>query len=255
VLSRTVVATDPEKDANLVGHVLGGLGSPPITEGRKAQTSGEAVVSSGVPVAVGDRLVAGGESFRVVGKTGEGRYYFGVPSVFVSLHDAQRIVFKGQPFAMAIAVRGTARAPAGTATLSDAQVERDLNRPVEGGIQSIVVMAVLMWLIAAGIIGLIVYLSAIERIRDFAVFKATGAPSRIIVGGLMLQAVLVAVAAAVLGIAVSRLVGLGLPFPSEVGAAGVLQLVVISIVVGVLASLAGVRRALGTDPAVAFGGK
>ena len=59
-------------------------------------------------------------------------------------------------------------------------------------------MAALMWVIAAGIIGLIVYLSAIERIRDFAVFKATGAPNRLIVGGLMLQAVLVAVTAGIL---------------------------------------------------------
>ena len=78
----------------------------------------------------------------------------------------------------------------------------------------------MLWLIAAGIIGLIVYLSAIERTRDFAVFKATGAPTRVIVGGLMLQAVIVALVAAVLAIGVSKLVGLGLPFPSELGRGG-----------------------------------
>jgi putative ABC transport system permease protein len=175
--------------------------------------------------------------------------------VFVSLEDSQEIVFKGQPLAMAIAVDGTTRAPAGMTALTNDEVVSDLERPVAGGVQSIVVMAVLMWVIAAGIIGLIVYLSAIERIRDFAVFKATGAPNRLIVGGLMLQAVLVAFAAGILAIGVSKLVGLGLPFPSELGAAGILQLVVISILVGVLASIAGVRRALSTDPAVAFGGK
>ena len=255
VLSRTVIAGDPPKDANLVGHVLGGLGSPPISEGRAATRSGEAVVSPGVSVDVGERLNVGGTTFRVVGTSGEGRFYFGVPTVFVSLHDAQQIVFKGQPLAMGIAVEGSARAPDGTTALTNAQVVSDLNRPLHGGTQSIVVMAVLMWIIAAGIIGLIVYLSAIERLRDFAVFKATGAPNRIIVGGLMLQAVMVALAAAVLAIGVSQIVKLGLPFPAQLGAAGVLQLGAISIVVGVLASLAGVRRALGTDPAVAFGGK
>ncbi len=101
--------------------------------------------------------------------------------------------------------------------MTNEQVVSDLNRPLAGGVQSIVVMAVLMWLIAAGIIGLIVYLSAIERMRDFAVFKATGAPTRLIVGGLMLQAVIVSLIAAVLAIGVSKLVGLGLPFPSELG--------------------------------------
>ena len=51
VLSRTVIAiSDPAKDANLVGHVLGGLGSPPISEGRAARKSGEAVVSPGVSI-------------------------------------------------------------------------------------------------------------------------------------------------------------------------------------------------------------
>ena len=253
VLSRTVIA-NPAKDANLVGHVLGGLGSPPISEGRSAQKSGEAVLSSGVSIDVGARILVGGKAFRVVGKTPNGRYYFGVPTVFVSLRDAQEIVFKGQPLVMGIAVKGTTRALAGTTTVTNSQVVSDLNRPLAGGVQSIVVMAVLMWLIAAGIIGLIVYLSAIERMRDFAVFKATGAPSRVIVGGLMLQAVIVSLVAAVVGVGVSKLVGLGLPFPSELGAAGILQLFAISVVVGVLASLAGVRRALTTDPAVAFGG-
>jgi len=255
VLSRTVIATSPAKDANLIGHVPGGLGSPPISEGRGVRAPGEAVLSAGVTTALGDRVVVGGQTFRVVGKTAGGRYYFGVPTVFVSLRDAQEIVFKGQPLAMGIAVEGTARQlPSGVTALSNSQVEDDLNRPLAGGVQSIVVTAVLLWLIAAGIIGLIVYLSALERLRDFAVFKATGAPTRVIVGGLMLQAVFVSLVAAVLALGVSKLVGLGLPFPSELGIAGIAQLLVISLVVGVLASLAGVRRALTTDPAVAFGG-
>jgi putative ABC transport system permease protein len=207
-----------------------------------------------VSASVGERIVVGGKPFRVVGRTDEGRYYFGAPTAFVSLRDAQNIVFNGQPLAMGIGVEGATRAPPGTTLLSNTQVEDDLNRPLAGGIQSIVVTAVLLWLIAAGIIGLIVYLSAIERVRDFAVFKATGAPTRVIVGGLMLQSVIVALVAAVLAIGVSKVVGLGLPFPSDLGAAGILQLVGISLVVGVIASLAGVRRALTTDPAVAFGG-
>jgi putative ABC transport system permease protein len=254
VLSRTVIATSPAKDTNLIGHVPGGLGSPPISEGRASKASGEAVVSDGLKVDIGERLVVGGTTFHVVGKTAGGRYLF-VPTVFVSLHDAQDIVFKGQPLAMGIAIQGSTRQlPAGVTALTNSQVEDDLKRPIEGGVQSMVVTAALLWFIAAGIIGLIVYLSAIDRLRDFAVYKATGAPTRVIVGGLMLQAVFVSLTAAVLALGVSKIVGLGLPFPSQPGAGGITELVVISLVVGVLASLAGVRRALTTDPAVAFGG-
>ena len=203
VMSRTVIAGHPTKDTNLIGHVPGGLGSPPISEGRAARARGEAVLSAGLTADIGERLVVGGQKFRVVGKSAEGRYYFGIPTVFVSLRDAQEIVFKGRPLAMGIAVAGTARElPEGVTSLTNSQVEDDLYRPLKGGVQSIVVTALLLWLIAAGIIGLIVYLSALERLRDFAVFKATGAPSRIIVGGLMVQAVFVSLVAAVLAVGV-----------------------------------------------------
>ena len=134
--------------------------------------------------------------------------------------------------------------------MSNAQVVSDLNRPLAGGVQSIVVMAVLMWLIAAGIIGLIVYLSAIERMRDFAVFKATGAPTRAHRRR--------AHAPSRDRLARSRRSSRSASrsWSDSVcrsrrnsSATGILQLVAISLVVGVLASLAGVRRALTTDPA------
>jgi len=254
VLSRTVIGGSTTKDANLVGHVIDGAGSPPISEGRAARRAGEVVLSAGTSSSVGDRVVIGGENFLLVGKSDDGRYAFGVPTAFVVLEDAQRMVFKGAPLAMALAVRGHAEAPDGTKTVTNAQVRTDLDRPMKGGLQAISITAILMWLIAAGIIGLIVYLSAIERGRDFAIFKATGAPNRLVVGGLVLQAVFVALAAAIVGLAVSRLVAKGMPVQTSLSAAAVLQLLVIAVVVGVLASLAAVRRAITTDPATAFGG-
>jgi putative ABC transport system permease protein len=255
VLSRSAIAGDPPRDVNLIGFVPGGLGSPTIREGREPRAPGEAVLSSGTSESVGDRVEIGGRAFRVVGKSAGGRYYFGVPTAFVDLSDAQAIVFKGAPLITAVAVTGDVRAPKGTTAYRDAEVVDDLNRPLEGGYQGIAVTAFLMWLIAAGIIGLIVYLSAIERTRDFAVFKATGAPNRVIVGGLMIQAVLVALVAALIGVPLSRLVAQGMPTQTGLNWAAVTQLVVVAVVVGVLASLVAVRRALTTDPAVAFGGK
>ena len=255
VLSRSAIDGDTPRDVNLIGYVPGGLGGPTISEGRAVRAPGEVVVSTGTSEEVGDRIRIGGETFRVVGTTDGGRYYFGVPSAFMTLDDAQSIVFKGAPLATAIAVRGRAEPPPGTRVYTNDEVVDDLDRPLEAGYSSIIVMAFLMWIIAAGIIGLIVYLSAIERTRDFAVFKATGAPNRVIVGGLMIQAVLVALIAAVVGVPLSRIVTQGMPTKSGLVWTSVVQLVVVAVVVGVLASLAAVRRALTTDPAVAFGGK
>lgn len=255
VLSRSAIAGDEPRDVNLIGHVQGGIGSPEVNDGRAVRDAGEVVLSSGTSESVGDRVVIGGKPFVVVGKSSGGRYYFGVPTAFIDLADAQDIVYNGAPLATAVAVRGDASPPSGTTAYSDDEVVDDLNRPLEGGIQGIAVTAYLMWLIAAGIIGLIVYLSAIERTRDFAVFKATGAPNRVIVGGLMIQAVLVALVAAAVGVPLSRIVAQGMPTKTGLDWSAVTQLVVIAVVVGLLASLAAVRRALTTDPAIAFGGK
>ena len=255
ILSRTVVGTDPPKDANLIGYRVGGLGAPTISEGRAVRGPGEVVVGAGVKVDVGARLDVGGTRLRVVGRTEGSRFYFGDPSVFIAFGQARDLVFMGQPLMMAVAITGRPRhVPAGIEIQSNTVVTDDLDRQVTSGIQTINIVSALLWLIAAGIIGLIVYLSALERVRDFAVFKATGAPNRTVVGGLVVQATLLALIAAVLGVGVGRLVSLSLPFPAEFTVAGFLQLIVVALVVGVLASIAGLRRALRTDPALAFGG-
>jgi putative ABC transport system permease protein len=255
VLSRTVVDVDPPKDANLIGYRLGGLGAPAINEGRAVRGRGEVVVGAGLKVELGDTIDVGGARLKVVGKTEASRYYFGNPTVFISLAEAQDLVFSGQRLAMAIAVSGEPEADAADVEiLTNDEVAADLDRPLKSGVQTIDIVSVLLWLIAAGIIGLIVYLSALERLSDFAVFKATGAPTRIVVGGLVIQAVLVSFVSAVIAIGVARLVSLTLPFPAEFTVTGIVQLMVVAVVVGVLASIAGLRRALRTDPALAFGG-
>ncbi len=62
VVSRTVIVADPPKDANLIGHAVGGLGSPPINAGRAVESSGEAVVTDTVDTKVGDPLAVVGGS-------------------------------------------------------------------------------------------------------------------------------------------------------------------------------------------------
>ncbi len=254
VVSRTVLDA-ADKDANLIGYVPGGLGKPEVSEGRALKRSGEVVVGASVDASVGDRISIGGRPFRVVGSTDGGQFNFGTPTVYLSVEDAQRLTFLGEPLAMAIAVRGSLQdVPPRLAVRTNAQGITDMERPIKNGVQTIDFTSIMLWFIAAGIIGSIIYLTALERVRDFAVFKATGAPTRVIVGGLLIQAILLALVAALLAIALAKVLSLGLPFPAEIGSSSIIQLAIIAILVGVLASLTGVRRALKTDPAAAFGG-
>ena len=100
---------------------------------------------------------------------------------------------------------------------------------------------ILLWIVAVLIVGSLVYLSALERLRDFAVFKAIGVPTRSILAGLALQAVVVALLAAALGVILAQLLAPLFPMTVVVPMRGYLALPVIAIVIGLLASVAGLQ--------------
>jgi len=255
VVSRTTLNLDELEDVNLIGYVPGGLGTPDVVEGRNAEGPGEAVIGSGVPLEVGDTFELGDKEMEVVGQADGLRFFFGVSTILVPLADVQDVVFGGQPLAMAVAVLGEPEnVPQGFKVLGNEDAETDLKRTTESGTSTINFVSLLLWLITAGIIGSVIFLAAIERIRDFAVLGAIGAPKREIVGSLVLEAVFLSTLAAVIAIPLAFIVALGLPFPAEITVIAILRLFGVAVVVGLLASLAGVRRALTTDPALAFGG-
>lgn len=127
-------------------------------------------------------------------------------------------------------------------------------RPLKVAVDAITVVAVLLWIVAALIVGSVVYLSALERLRDFAVFKAIGVPTRSILAGLALQAVVVALLAAVVGGILSLLLAPLFPMTVVVPLSAFVALPAIATVIGLLASVAGLRRVVAIDPALAFGG-
>ena len=125
---------------------------------------------------------------------------------------------------------------------------------MEAGIQTVDAINGLLWLVAAGIIGSIVYLSALERTRDFAVMKATGASNRSLMGGLAIAALVLSVLAGIGAAVLALALGPQFPLPVETPPSSYLTLFVVSVVIGLLASLAGLRRAVRVDPALAFRG-
>jgi putative ABC transport system permease protein len=146
-------------------------------------------------------------------------WFFGLPTLFLALEDTQAVAFGGQPLAMAVLTEGV---PAGGATglerFSNEQAVTDLERPLVRGLQSIDLISALLWLVAAGIIGSIMYLSVLERLRELAVLKAVGASNRSLLGGFAIQAVLLSAAAAVLAVGIATALAPVFPFTVEIPA-------------------------------------
>ena len=240
------------KDVMVFGTEIGGVG-PRATDGRDVERSGEVVVDESLGLGIGDRLDLGGLPFRVVG-TSSGRTMFaGSPTAVVAIDDAREMGFASQPLATSLMVDGTPTdVPDGFAVLTNDQAIADLGRPLKQATGTIDFLRILLWLIAVGIIGSIVYLTVLEQTRDFAVLKATGITARVIFGTLLVQAVIVSIAAAVVATLLSLALDPLVPMNVEISTTTYIALPVIAALAGAVSSLVGLRRAVGVDPALAF---
>jgi putative ABC transport system permease protein len=225
-----------------------GPGMPRIPEGRAPSMPDEVAVSSTLGRHVGDELQVGVYTLRVVGVVPNSTAMAKIPNIFLTTEGVQRLAYNGQPVISSIAIEGTPRQlPEGYQVVDRAVGLSDMLRPLKVAWSSLTIVAVL-------IVGSLVYLSALERLRDFAVFKAIGVPTRSILAGLALQAVVVALLSAALGVVLAQVLAPLFPMLVVVPMSAYLALPAIAIVIGLLASVAGLRRAVAVDPALAFGG-
>jgi putative ABC transport system permease protein len=243
------------RDVTAFGAPEHGPGMPVVSQGRAPSTPDEVAVSSTLGRHVGDETQAGARRLRIVGIVPNSTALAKRPNIFLTTEGLQQLAYNGQPLITSIGIVGAPReVPNGYQLVDRAGGVSDLLRPVKTPAGAITIMAALLWIVAVLIVGSLVYLSALERLRDFAVFKAIGVSTRSILTGLMLQAVVVALLAAVLGVILAQVLGPLFPMNVVVPMHAYLVLPVIAIAVGLLASVAGLRRAVAVDPALAFGG-
>src|SRR5271163_435056 len=241
------------QNVNVFGMPEYGPGMPTMAAGRAPHSTGEVAISKTLGRAVGDDVEIGSRVMRIVGLVDKSTALAGQANAFLTVEGAQQVLFSGQPLISAVGLRGTAaEIPDGYRIVGRDAAINDLMRPLLKACLAISYLAILLWGVAALIVGSLIYLSALERTRDFAVFKAVGVATRSVLAGLVLQAV--AVVAAALGGVLSLGLAPTFPIPVVVPTLAFVLLPVIAVVIGLLASVAGMRRAVTVDPALAFGG-
>ena len=255
ILTQNVRLHGDFRSVHVIAHRLGGLGEPPPIVGRRSARAGEVVVDKKLGMGLGEWLNFSGQRLKVVGLVAGRTYYGGTPTAYISLEDAQAAQFRGAPLITAVVMEGRPRgATDGLKIMSESQVQGDLLRPLDSADRAINTTRVLLWAVAAVIVGAVMYMSALERVRDFAVLKAVGGSTRALVTSLTLEASVVCLVAAALAIVIATLLRPTIPLPVTLTSRTYSMLPVVAVVVGVLASLFGMRRAVRTDPALAFSG-
>lgn len=248
----------PENDAtdvNIFGISPGDVGDPSPVLGRQPDTDSQVMIDDALPYRIGQDVVLGTKRFRVVGLLHHSTLMGGIPNVFLTLPAAQELLYGSRDLVNAVITKGVpAAAPPGYKVFTRSQVETDMTRPVAKAHQVVDFIELFLWLIAACIIGSVVYLSALEKTRDFAVIKATGGSNAHLMMNLAIQAVAISIGAAVLAAILSNLLAPTFPILVVIPIWALLALPALAIGLGLLASTAGLRRAVGVDPAMAFGG-
>jgi putative ABC transport system permease protein len=243
------------RNATAFGAPEHGPGMPQVSQGRTPSVPDEVAVSSTLGRHIGEDLQVGAHTLQIVGIVPNSTALAKMPNIFLTTEGLQQLAYNNQPMITSIGIVGKPRQlPDGYETVDRSVGVSDLLRPLKVAVDAITIVAFLLWVVAVLIVGSVVYLSALERLRDFAVYKAIGVPTRAILAGLALQALVVALLAAALGVILAQLLAPVFPMTVVVPMDAYLALPVIAIAIGLLASIAGLRRAVAVDPALAFGG-
>jgi putative ABC transport system permease protein len=241
----------------VVGAEPGGLGWPVVNAGREPETEREIIADRQVGLALGDQLQLRGTTFDVVGLTSRLTWDMTVAGVVMPIAVVQDAFAGGEEIVTTIGFDGDllSNPPAGLEVQDRSTVFDDLMARTEAAESSIDAFALTLWFIAVVLVGSVLYVAAIERTRDFAVLKATGAATGDVVAGLAVQAMAIGL--------VAGLVAIGLAFLVRPLYPGLISLtwrvywpvLPISLAISFVGSLVGARRAVTVDPAQAFGAR
>ena len=256
VLPQTASVNGGLQGVNVVGALVGSApAKQPLAAGTEVSGPGQAVVDARLGVRAGGTIAISGRPFTVVGVTQDRTLLGGIPNVYTGLRDAQAVAFQGAPIISAVVVTGVPPSiPAGMAVFTASGIERASLGQMATAVQSINNSKLFMWAIAAVIVASLVYVTALERTRDFAVLKALGASSGKLYVGLAFQAVLVALIAAVIAVVLAQFMTGVFKQPVDFPASAFVVLPLSAVAVGLLSSLIALRRAVAADPAKAFAG-
>jgi putative ABC transport system permease protein len=239
--------------ANLVGVVPGKLGAPLKVDGKALATENDVVVDVTLGAKIGEQITVGSATLTVTGLVTGARLLAGVPNVYVTLDRAQQLTFRGQQLVTAMVVDKPLTPPTGTKLLSNQDAKTDGLRPVVNAQKTIAMVRSLLWLVAALIVGSVMYLGVLERTKDLAVLKGMGATSAKLGASLAIQAAALALGASIAGTLLALLIAPLFPLSAEIPRATFATLPILAVLVSMLASIAAARRLFNIQPALAFG--
>ena len=278
--ARPIIRGKPSK-AIIVGYQPGKLGGPAqVLEGRmfskskftdyspEATPDLHVVVDEKMGLEIGERIVIGGKELKVVGKVKSLMFVLDTPLLFMNVRTAQNVLLGNYPRVnMMIAKSGKGFTPEQVAKqfeYSPLKIEvRTLQQTIGDIIDYYVVspmravtfLRVMLWLAAGILVGMITYVTTLEKTQEIGVLKAIGASNMYVMQLILKQVVLISIVGVLCGLILAFIFAAAAPIFVSIHLLESIIVAGISFIVCCFSGYLAARKAVTVDPMLAFRGE
>ena len=278
--ARPIIRGKPSK-AIVVGYQPGKLGGPAhALEGRmfakskytdyspEAEVDLEVVVDENMGLEIGERIVIGGKELKVVGKVQSLMFVLDTPLLFMNVRTAQHVLLGNYPRVNMMIAKSVKGVPpekvAKQFEYSPLKIEvRTLQQTIDDIIDYYVVspmravtfLRVMLWLAAGILVGMITYVTTLEKTQEIGVLKAIGASNMYVMQLILKQVVLISIVGVLCGLILAFVFAAAAPIFVSIHLFESIIVAVISFLVCCLSGYLAARKAVAVDPMLAFRGE
>ena len=277
--ARPTVNGKPTK-AMVVGYTLGNLGGPKqVVEGRmftprkymdyrpEDNVPYEVIVDEKMGLEIGEKITISKDEVRVVGKAKSLMFVLDTPLLFMDIRAAQRVLLENTPYVnMMVAKTDSKYTPDEVAANLDAfgaiearTLEHTLSDIMEYWVdqpmKAVQFLRVMLWLVAGLLVGMITYVTMLEKTQEIGVLKAIGASNSYVMTLLLKQVALISVIGVGIGFCLSYIFAAAAPIFVKINLVESVIVACISLIVCCGSGYLAARKGIKVDPMIAFRGE
>ena len=252
----------------------------------------EVVVDEKMGLQIGEIITISKEQVRVVGKAKSLMFVLDTPLLFMDIRAAQRVILENTPYINMMVAKTrhkqlqeqiglnavlqtqdqtmfninnlqTAEEVAANLDAFDTIEARSLNQTlsdileywVDEPMKAVQFLRVMLWLAAGLIVGMITYVTMLEKTKEIGVLKAIGASNSYIILLLLKQVALISLIGVLIGYCLSYIFAAAAPIFVKINFVESIIVACISFIVCCSSGYLAARKAITVDPMIAFRGE
>lgn len=266
--------------AIVVGYMSGKYGGPKqVVDGRMFKSSEfqdyrpedqvplEVIVDEKMGLEIGEQITIGTDTVRVVGKAKSLMFVLDTPLIFMDVRVAQKVLLGNYPRVnMMIAKANKNLEAEKVAAYLDASGDietRTMNQTlndiisyyVDEPMKAVQFLRVMLWIVAGLLVGIITYVTMLEKTKEIGVLKAIGASNNYVMTHLLKQVAIISVIGVTIGFCLSYIFAVAAPIFVAINLVESIIVAGISFIVCCGSGYLAARKVIMVDPLIAFRGE